>query len=555
MTVSTDAAFMQNLDDWVMDDKQVVTYRFLGNELGVSSDVSKRMLQAYVNARGDKVQSMCIVSGKQQQNQLSVLLVDSASISKAKKSLASVTSVQIYSVQLAQSSMPLQVTTLNTSQANSVDVNSSSAESIAPNVSGNENDASVVSAEEKRRQEVLLEKQDIIWRSEQSQRAKLFTDSGDSGDAFRNNRLSCITSSISCLASAPLRVHGGKKTGMSSSGKSGQKATFDPYASLARNQAKAKAKKQKSKNSFFNPRNNNSSTKATSKTTTENKEKTKDENTASKTKTKKKNRGGIASFFGNAGINKSSSINTKMSISTKTSVEISKDKKTTKSIETAPKPKMDKRKSPPTLDKATKKNKKKRRLRRKVQSDSDEEVDEVQRLRMKQDEEDDIDPAVGEFDMRSEAELEAARAIKRKEREAEEAAEAARVLAAAQADERNGPKGKLKKKLIKKTYKDEEGFMVTEDVWVDASGDEGKDCDTVGSANKVNAGASMLFAKSAKRNTDNDEPIIIRETQPSPKKKKSSKRKSSVVSEGDSKKVTKKKKTKQKGMMSFFKRA
>ena len=155
---------------------------------------------------------------------------------------------------------------------------------------------------------------------------------------------------------------------------------------------------------------------------------------------------------------------------------------------------------------------------------------------MKQMEDDDIDQRAGAFDNRSEKELERDRLRKRAEREEADKETTALAAAAALADKLNGPKASKRKKLVSRNYEDEEGFLVSEEVWVNASDDE--EVETVG---KINVAASAMFAKKEPKKKVEEEFKIERVTE-SPKKKKQ--------------KVDKKKKEgkPQRGMMSFFKK-
>ena len=54
---------MEDLQGFVFDESKCVTYKWLSTTLGVSADVSKRMLFEFVQANADKVSATYLVSG------------------------------------------------------------------------------------------------------------------------------------------------------------------------------------------------------------------------------------------------------------------------------------------------------------------------------------------------------------------------------------------------------------------------------------------------------------------------------------------------------------
>jgi hypothetical protein len=535
--------YFDNLDGWVMDDSKIVTYRYISNELGVSSDIAKRMLFAYAQARKGKVSATCLVSGLAAPKGEALAsrvfrLVPWSCAFEGGGELDANASIHVYAVQ-------------------SVGTAKTAASSEGAAAKGDENAGTDTEADAVHR--ALIARQDAMHASDTAQRMQLFVDSSDAGAALRSNSYSRIVArGIECAA-APRRAGKGApldaKKGAAKTASS-QKRSFDPFKML---DVPKSSKKKKTASSFFKAKPEIAST-GKSAAHKDADGATKDAAPKARSRPKKR---GIASFFGSGPgaktdpFAKTAKKPKKVPSMLPEPAAMAEDEdeedeeearglaaleEETAAIDAAETAAEQARRA---REEMLKKQRKKRRgLRSKRVADSDddvEDVDEVQRLRTKQDEENDLDSAAGSFDNRTEADLEAARAQRRAAIEAEHAAAAEKVRAAAEADRRNGPKAKLRKKLVKKTYEDEEGFLVTEEVWVDDDSADAEETDAGAGAKRVSAAAQSLFGGSKD---------IVRDDAPSPKKRATKKRKAS----DESTRSASKPKKKQGGLMSFFKK-
>lgn len=529
---------LESLDEWVMDDHKTISYRWLANELRISSQDAKGTLHEFAKSRGSKLNVMHMICGsKSAADALSFAfqLVSSSEVEAVGKQFATISCKHVYSVG------PI----------------------IEKESSFNSNQ---------------------VFIAQQKQCKALLEDTSEAGVAFRQNSASSIKSPKSIVISnrpvrpklpatkrkstspAPVKIKPtavpAKKTKTKSS-----RSSSNISQSIA-----SKFKPKTAKTSFFGgtakPKSSKknsgkfiASSKAAESETEQPAEKpqakgdsneaggpSKKKSVASffdsspKSKKKKKAGTGLASFFGSS----------------------------TKKAEEAP----------------AKEAKQKKRLKRRVINEDDSSEEEVRALdgmgevkpkkkmakrRSSRVEEMSVedkafqdiyqdqqsDDSEAEFDTRTEADLDRERAAK--------AAEAALVSD----DEESGAAGifgktsnsttqrRTVKKLVKKTYVDEDGFMVSEDVFEEVEVDE-TGAEASPNSKKMPTPVKKSTAAEAVGKTKPKSKVIT-------KKKRKPKAKVSDSEEEDSaakkkKKVAAKKKKKLKNkkqkstMMSFFKK-
>ena len=104
-------AALDELRSWVFDEHKPVTYRWLSNELSITSNDAKQLLYQFVNQQETKaapdatpVAVTYVLAGapKDALAQHRVQIVRGEHLEKAKASLASVTSLHVFSVQASE---------------------------------------------------------------------------------------------------------------------------------------------------------------------------------------------------------------------------------------------------------------------------------------------------------------------------------------------------------------------------------------------------------------------------------------------------------------------
>ena len=98
------AGLLENVGGYVFDEHKAVSYRWLSNELSISSDDAKRVLYEFVQKQERTERTLSatyLLAGRPKGGGLGhrVMIVAGADLAVAKKTLAVVTSVHVYSVQ------------------------------------------------------------------------------------------------------------------------------------------------------------------------------------------------------------------------------------------------------------------------------------------------------------------------------------------------------------------------------------------------------------------------------------------------------------------------
>lgn len=110
-----DDMYMENLEEWVLEEDKVVTYKYLSKNLKVHVNVAKQMLFNFVQGQKNKLGVVYLVSGLVKSDhgddsadigtQQKVVLVKEADLEKVKSKFSEVLSQHIYSVQKTSESV------------------------------------------------------------------------------------------------------------------------------------------------------------------------------------------------------------------------------------------------------------------------------------------------------------------------------------------------------------------------------------------------------------------------------------------------------------------
>jgi len=110
-----DDMYMENLEEWVLEEEKVVTYKYLSKNLKVHVNVAKQMLFNFVQGQKNKLGVVYLVSGLVKCDhgddsadigtQQKVVLVKEADLEKVKSKFSEVLSQHIYSVQKTSESV------------------------------------------------------------------------------------------------------------------------------------------------------------------------------------------------------------------------------------------------------------------------------------------------------------------------------------------------------------------------------------------------------------------------------------------------------------------
>jgi len=94
--------YLENLEEYVIDSKKIVSYKWLSRDLAVPYDVAKKMLYAFAQEKGNRVNAIYLIAGTNTKtNMHEFRLVHQQNIEKAKEEFKPITSLHIYSVQSA----------------------------------------------------------------------------------------------------------------------------------------------------------------------------------------------------------------------------------------------------------------------------------------------------------------------------------------------------------------------------------------------------------------------------------------------------------------------
>jgi len=96
--MSSEAVYLETLRQWVLDDKKVVTYRFLGNQLQIPSDIAKQLLYVFVKKQ-QGISVVYFLSGVSSSGAHLVSVVQDKKLEEIKKTMSTIFSLHVYSVQ------------------------------------------------------------------------------------------------------------------------------------------------------------------------------------------------------------------------------------------------------------------------------------------------------------------------------------------------------------------------------------------------------------------------------------------------------------------------
>ena len=105
-----DEMYMENLEEWILEEEKVVTYKFLSRNLKVHVNVAKQMLFNFIKTRKEKCVVVYLVSGLVENNDhdddgvtlntsQKVVLVKEEDLEKVKSKFKEILSQHVYSVQ------------------------------------------------------------------------------------------------------------------------------------------------------------------------------------------------------------------------------------------------------------------------------------------------------------------------------------------------------------------------------------------------------------------------------------------------------------------------
>ncbi|EDQ91480.1 uncharacterized protein MONBRDRAFT_23443 [Monosiga brevicollis MX1] len=94
-----DALYLQNIEEYINDNDEVVTYKVLSRRLGVPANVAKRMLFAYYDQHRGQVQALFFLSGVDEHSRMVCSVVSESELAALQHKLKQITSVHVYALQ------------------------------------------------------------------------------------------------------------------------------------------------------------------------------------------------------------------------------------------------------------------------------------------------------------------------------------------------------------------------------------------------------------------------------------------------------------------------
>lgn len=97
-----DPMYLENLDEWILEENKVVTYKFLSRSLQVHVNTAKQMLWNFVESKQGACKGVVYLVSGQVSSGVKVMLVKEEELEKTLEGLEKVFSQHVYSVQLSE---------------------------------------------------------------------------------------------------------------------------------------------------------------------------------------------------------------------------------------------------------------------------------------------------------------------------------------------------------------------------------------------------------------------------------------------------------------------